>query len=168
MSDKPKLPEWLANPRPRWYMMRPFKNRGYAGVVNWNRNPFNFCLDDEAAEAIRRWLPDFDPDQADIAGLEALMLNEFGMSPAHIQELTWPNMLTMLRQRDPKRTGQMVKSSYQAFLCRIAQQVDSLLVEDASAIGRFRRHLQSFADQEEKHLAWLEHCAKVMTHTLRV
>jgi len=101
VSDKPKLPEWLTNPKPRWYMMRPFKNRGYAGVVDWNRNPFDFHLNDEAAEVIRRWLPDFDPDHADIAGLEALMLTEFGLSPAHVQELTWPNMLAMLSRRTP-------------------------------------------------------------------
>jgi hypothetical protein len=49
----------------------------------------------------------------------------------------------------------MEKEQYQDFLCRIAKQVDSLLVEDTSVIGRFRGHLQSFEDKENKHLGWL-------------
>lgn len=49
----------------------------------------------------------------------------------------------------------MEQEQYQDFLCRIAKQVDSLLVEDASAISRFRQHLQNFADKENKHLKWL-------------
>ena len=64
----------------------------------------------------------------------------------------------------------MEKEQYQDFLCRIAKQVDSLLIEDTSAIGRFRRHLQSFADKENKHLGWLKEkkkkdkrCQKVFT-----
>jgi hypothetical protein len=101
MSDNPKLPKWLTDPEPRMYMMKPFKNRGQFGVVNWNYNPYNYHLNDDAAEIIKRWLPDFDPDHADIPGLEALMLTEFGISPTDVQELTWPNMLAMLSRRNP-------------------------------------------------------------------
>jgi hypothetical protein len=43
---------------------------------------------------------------------------------------------------------------YQMFLVKIAQQVDSLLIENPAAIGRFRQHLQDFADKENKHLKW--------------
>lgn len=50
----------------------------------------------------------------------------------------------------------MEKEQYQDFLCRLAKQVDSLLIEDTSAIGRFRLHLQSFADKENKHMGWLK------------
>jgi hypothetical protein len=46
--------------------------------------------------------------------------------------------------------------SYQKFLVGIAQRVDSLLIENSSAVGRFTKHLQSFADQENKHIEWLE------------
>mgnify|MGYP001611786294 CR=1 FL=1 len=45
--------------------------------------------------------------------------------------------------------------SYQKFLLGIAQQVDSLLIENLASIGRFRQHLQKFADKENKHLKWL-------------
>ena len=50
----------------------------------------------------------------------------------------------------------MEQEQYQDFLCRIAKQVDSLLIEDTSAIGRFRQHLQSFADEENKHIDWMK------------
>ncbi len=50
----------------------------------------------------------------------------------------------------------MEQEQYQDFLCRIAKQVDSLLIEDASAIGRFRQHLQIFAVQHNKHIEWIE------------
>jgi len=54
------------------------------------------------------------------------------------------------------RITAMEKEQYQDFLCRIAKQVDSLLIEDTSAIGRFRQHLQSFADEENKHIDWMK------------
>lgn len=31
-----------------------------------------------------------------------------------------------------------------------------MLIEDTSAIGRFRQHLQSFADEENKHIEWMK------------
>ena len=50
----------------------------------------------------------------------------------------------------------MEKEPYQDFLCRIAKHIDSLLIEDTSAIGRFRRHLQSFEEQRETHLDYMK------------
>jgi len=50
----------------------------------------------------------------------------------------------------------MEQEQYQDFLCRIAKQVDSLLIEDTSAIDRFRQHLQIFAVQHNKHVEWME------------
>jgi len=31
-----------------------------------------------------------------------------------------------------------------------------MLIEDTSAIGKFRQHLQSFADEENKHIDWMK------------
>lgn len=62
--------------------------------------------------------------------------------------------------------------SYQDFLLAIAKRVDSLSIENPSAIVRFRKHLQSFADGENRHLEWLKKeekkCFKKgMTFTIR-
>ena len=62
----------------------------------------------------------------------------------------------------------MAGETYQDFLCRIAAQVDSLLIEDTSAIGRFRGHLQNFADKENKHLEWLKEKKKKDTRCQKV
>ena len=50
----------------------------------------------------------------------------------------------------------MEQEQYQDFLCRIAKHIDSLLTEDNSAFGRFRQHLKSFADEENKHIEWMK------------
>ncbi len=83
-------------PGPRWYFMRPFKNRGQALVINPHYNPWDYYLNDGDATIIKRWLPDFDADHADIARLEALMLTQFRISPSACQELTFPNIIALL------------------------------------------------------------------------
>ncbi|RPI63463.1 MAG: hypothetical protein EHM48_02425 [Planctomycetaceae bacterium] len=85
---------------PRWYMMRPFKNRGYAITVNPHYNPWDYHLNDDNAAVIKRWIPAFDPDNADIPALEALMLTEFRFPPSECQELTWPQIIAILATRN--------------------------------------------------------------------
>ena len=48
----------------------------------------------------------------------------------------------------------MTQTTYQDFLDGIAKQVDSLLINDTSAIGKFRLHLQKYADKSNKYLNW--------------
>lgn len=94
MSAGPDIPM----PRgPRWYMMRPFMNRGYALVVDPRRNPWDYHLSDADADIIRDWIPTFDPDNADIPSLEALFLTKFRIPPADTHQLTWPQIVAILR-----------------------------------------------------------------------
>jgi hypothetical protein len=86
-------------PGPRWYMTRPFKNRGQGLAVNPHYNPCDYYISDSDAESIRRWIPDFDPQRVFLPTIEALLLTQFNITPDACQQLTWTNIVAILNSQ---------------------------------------------------------------------
>lgn len=146
---------------------------------------------DRTIQSFRSWVSDSLHDDAWDAwkALQVILKTDFNKTTGQeIIEyaLEFRKQLNLCRiammEDNQKPTGQgnnmpAAKEEYQDFLCRIAKQIDSLLIEDSSAMDRFRQHLQRCADGEKKHLEWInekrEQCVKngdnfVITNNMEV
>lgn len=87
--------------------LRPFEGSGFLQVIRRKcddkiidpREPHT--LTDREVAVLRRWIQDFRPNKTPLGEVEAILMQQFRMSPADVQQMTWTQIVALLEHNTP-------------------------------------------------------------------